>query len=1272
MATSPVPENASRPGSTSRGDAGKFIEYGQFIDSTLRKTRQQVRNVDVAGVLMVLAAGTLTFFLLTAVLDHWVVTGGLGTVSRWAALLIFIAGSAAYSWRCLLPLLLRRINPVYAAHSIERAKPGLKNSLVNFLLFRAHPEGLTQNVFEAIEEQAATNLAKVPVEATVDRSKLIKIGYVFLTVLMVAALYKVISPKDPFKTVGRVVLPWANLDPPTRVRIVDVQPENKTVFRGQQVPISAEVQGLGGGQPVTLFYSTADGQLAGRAVPMHLPAGGYVYQCELPEGKAGIQQDLTYHIAAGDAVTHTFSLVVQAAPTIVVESIDYRYPDYTGIGTRTVDHEPDIKGIEGTQVTVRAMANQPIKKATLDLNCDGTDDQRMTFKDREAWVTFTLALKDDRQTAEHASYQLKFVNLDGQENVQPIRHQIEVTPDVAPEIQFLAPAKDNVEVPVNAALACELSANDPDYALGRVALAGSVEGRTLFEKKLLDETWRGQFNKKLSLTPKQLGLKTGDVLEYWAWAEDNRSPTANRTETPHRRMKITSPDKRQPNQDQLAAGDNADPQNRDEKRNAQPSDEQPPADDEQNQDPNRAQPNQEKQNGDEQQGGKQQGKEAEGQQGEGQKQGGKDQSGEGQKGGAQQGDKQGGEPQAGGGQSGQPDSARDEQGKGGAQKGGTPQQGGKEPADEPVAKDGSQDGAAFEKILDREREKDPNKLKPNDDKSAGNNSPGEDKKQIQGDQSGGSKPQAAGNEEKPAGDQGGGDKGPQGKQNAQGQGGNDSGEKASPGSKGSPASSKPGGSGEGEQNDQPGKPTGQPGGKPGGKPEAGEGPDDQNPGEQKPADQTQQADPSAAGKASKSGAAKTDKGQQNKSDAGKSNEDTGEDTREGAKAESGKQGQGDRSQGSTQQKPKGQPSGERQQPNAKGGDEEHDKGASGAGQRSREDKHGSPPAQGNNQQREKTPSGEKSSAQPPNPEAPSPGISNRQSDSKGDQSGDRTGGGKSGGGQKANKPGTGGAGSNTASDEGGGAANEKGDGDTSDKAGEDQEAAGPTGKAGDKSGAGSQSRTKPGEKPQAGGKEDTAGGEGDKQPENRDQPAPNQPGTQGGSNRGVPQGTGAEADEPADPAPPAREVADDANLDFARKATDLALERLKDQLNKGEPDQELLDRLGWTRQDLESFVNRWEEMKRKAGAKGRQAQAARGELDATLRSLGLRPRGTQIKNNLHADQTHAVEGRRSRPPAEYAEQYRVYTQGLSRGRVKDREKTGGGGNRGAAGDERGK
>ncbi len=347
-------------------------------------------------------------------------------------------------------------------------------------------------------------------------------------------------------------------------------------------------------------------------------------------------------------------------------------------------------------------------------------------------------------------------------------------------------------------------------------------------------------------------------------------------------------------------------------------------------------------------------------------------------------------------------------------------------------------------------------------------------------------------------------------------------------------------------------------------------------------------------------------------------------------------------------KPMGDPSGENL-----GGEGDSGTAQSGGGHRDQE-LQGATPPQGANAPRNKNPGGDKQGQQRSGGEPSSPSISNHQSNKKGQQAGDRSGDGGQGGGQEGSQPGVGGEGQNSASDQGSGAADEKGDGDTSDRPGQDREAQGKAGSGGDKPGQGSHTRKSqtPGEKKpgQPGGKPDDAGGEGEDSSDQQADPAqPNQPGTQGGASRGVPQGTGHTEAGEATPPPAAPEVADDPNLEFARKATELALRRLRDQLNDGKVDQELLDQLGWERDDLDRWVRNYENLYRKAGSKNQQGKAAKAELDAALRSLGLRPQGAQIKSHAADDRTGGMkESRRTRPPAEYAEQFRAYTQGTAR------------------------
>src|SRR5262245_59865706 len=141
------------------------------------------------------------------------------------------------------PLIARAINPAYAARTIEEAAPPLKNSLINFLLLKDDRRGLKEIVFQAVERQAAADIVTVPAETAVDRSRLIYAGYVLCAVMALFAAYKILSPKDPFQTVARVLAPWADIARPSRVQISEVQPGNAEVYHGQTVTVAATVRG---------------------------------------------------------------------------------------------------------------------------------------------------------------------------------------------------------------------------------------------------------------------------------------------------------------------------------------------------------------------------------------------------------------------------------------------------------------------------------------------------------------------------------------------------------------------------------------------------------------------------------------------------------------------------------------------------------------------------------------------------------------------------------------------------------------------------------------------------------------------------------------------------------------------------------------------------------------------------------------------------------------------------------------------------------------------
>jgi hypothetical protein len=1281
---------------------GKLVEYDEFIEAQLRKTRSHVRFVDLACDLMVLAAGVLGFFLLAGLIDHWIVPGGLGFWGRLLLLIGLVVVVACYLVRQVLPLLLRRINPLYAAYTIERSRPSLKNALVNFLMFRENPVGLTDAVYQAIEEQAATNLAKTQVDAAVDRSKLIHIGYTLVAILLASALYSLFSPKDLFQTIGRVVMPWAQIDAPTRTVIGEIEPGDAQAFRGQQVTVKARIEGLPADGKVTVLYSSADGQIVDSAVEMSLPPDAYQHVCVLPAGDASLQQSLRYRIAAGDAVSRPFTIEVVAAPTIVVAGVEYKYPSYTGLLAQRVEHQGDIKAIEGTEIKIHAIANDVIQSAYVDFDCDGKLDQRMESDKAQAQATFTTALKPDRQTPAHGSYQLVFKNEAGQQNPQPVRHQIEVTRDVAPEIQFVAPKKDEIDLPLNGAVDLEIVANDPDFALRGVKLSAARGDEPLFEKMLLNEIWRGQLVKKFRFEPLKLGLKAGDQIAYSAVAEDNKDPQPNRTETSQRHIRIVSPSDRPADQDRVAnndqrSGNDGQPGAKGKGGGDQAHDEEAPASDQRDFQRREGQPP-----GD--------GKPEDSAPGDRGERGSDEGAGEGGQQGQSQ-DNRGGQPgdDIAGDKSGADDRA------------------------EGVANDGSNDRDAIERILEHQNktnpdsaeqgrenqrdEKESGKGQQSDEKQGSGQETGQggqanksrDKSQRekggrdegQGDQQGGERSpsdkksggdrdpsqrqQGSKGQQKPKGDERGQDsrgsekgqsedasggqeskpdglgKAPQDKSSGEskGQGGDPSNdrsnqESAPKGAKGQrqPTDSKPldndkGDNGKADDAAGAGQDSSKAKGKPTGRPAGDDDP---------AATDEAQGQQGKSSKGSKSGA----KPEGNQSQSGekrgaKRDGAQGDDARPGDDpnaqenpTDETKSGQGAQSKGDPKSKSNPPASRDKNNSDSKGGDGEKEKGTSGAGQ-SGQDSKGSPSPQGKNQPRDKSQSQSPDQGdQKPNA-AQSPSTSDRESNSEGQEDGDRSGGGKKGGGQKANKPGTGGAGQNTPADEGAGQSDEAGQGDASDRPGEDRESNEKTGKSGSKQGAGSETAPASGEGRQGEG----APPDGESPQSQSSTPASgNQQGQPGSGAANQPSGGRAGATQSKDQVwKPTDDVADKANLEYARQATDLAITHLKDELKKDKPDPELLNRLNWTRADLEKFIKRWEQMRGQAETPGEKGVTARRELDEARRSLGLRPRATSIKGDAaRGDKSQGYkESRRTSPPPEYAEQYKAYTQGTAKG-----------------------
>ena len=185
----------------------------------------------------------------------------------------------------------------------------------------------------------------------------------------------------------------------------------------------------------------------------------------------------------------------------------------------------------------------------------------------------------------------------------------------------------------------------------------------------------------------------------------------------------------------------------------------------------------------------------------------------------------------------------------------------------------------------------------------------------------------------------------------------------------------------------------------------------------------------------------------------------------------------------------------------------------------------------------------------------------------------------------------------------------------------------------------------------SGGKETPETGDGTP---NRNGPAPETPPSPGGDDGALP--TAGEGD--ADRGTPLSggngsasgkerqgeaAAADKANLEYTRKATNLVLNYIDGELKKG-PNPKLLDRLGWTEEELRAFHEKWSEMRARSG----ETPSGGRRYDEELLDLGLRPKGVRLSGRDPSRKSagSARTADRVAPPADLTDRLREYNDAI--------------------------
>jgi len=510
---------------------GKMLDYEQFIDHQLSRTRAKIKTTDILTASLTLATAALAVLFVEVVLDH---AFGLPIWIRRIVLFLGMGGGAAFTGLRVLKPLLGRVNGFYAAKTIEGADPAFKNSLISYLDLRKHRDELPRRTLRAIEAKAVGDLTRIEIDSVVNQRRVLHTWYALMGVIVVVFIYYALAPKSLFESAKRAFL--SDVVRPTNTRLDSIKPgddvELSEVVAGSNVPFSVETKGVRPAK-VSLRYSIDGGNFF---LAQEFAAGPNLsdpWQTTL----RNVQQGIDYYVTGGDAESRRYRVRVLPAPMVTGVSLDYKFPAYTGTPHREKVDGGAIDAIEGTDVFVHARTNQPARSGYLDFG-------------KQAQTRMDVNPEDPRElsgkihVASDGSYTIKFQTLSGQMNPDPVVYDIHATKDAPPSVRFVTPGP-RIKLPSNGKVALGIEAGD-DYGVESlnlsVALSVAQRSEPLFSKDLLEnKTPPRKFVATEVLDLAGMKLKPGTQVEYWLVARDTKDPSSNSARTEKQIIEIGEP-----------------------------------------------------------------------------------------------------------------------------------------------------------------------------------------------------------------------------------------------------------------------------------------------------------------------------------------------------------------------------------------------------------------------------------------------------------------------------------------------------------------------------------------------------------------------------------------------------------------------------------------------------------------------------------------------------------------------------------------------------------
>ena len=508
------------------------------IYSTLIHRIDQVRNrwrwsQLLEGGLLVIA-GSLVALAIVVAADNLSPQGMLGrfvlSALLWGGLALLVMGLIARRWW-------EERRDDYFAALIERKHPELGERLLSALQLGRGQDYGSQQIVGQIVSDASRATIDLDMEDCLDWKPAKRAGVLTGIAGLVIVLYAIVFAPRFGNGLGRVLLPWSDTQPYTATVIDEdsIRPENGKRFpEGAAIPITVTVRGEQLPTEATLMRQVANGTWRKATMDPAQEFSDSDQSRNFQFQVAQADEPFAFYITAGDDQSDIREIKIVKRPTVAALTIDYTPPAYAQGSEQPIQPSSttgEIAGLVGTRVDWQCTTNKPLSEATLETET-GDLLKLSQGEDASHWQTsFVLWTSKAKQPTSGLAatrlmaptrYKINLVDQDGYDNAAPLWRTISLTQDQVPRVAIPTPGQDR-QVKIDETVKLVVEARD-DIGVADVRVLIRVnEEETPRELFRFPESVEPASNLRRQEFPWKLadtGLKSGDIVQYWAEATD--------------------------------------------------------------------------------------------------------------------------------------------------------------------------------------------------------------------------------------------------------------------------------------------------------------------------------------------------------------------------------------------------------------------------------------------------------------------------------------------------------------------------------------------------------------------------------------------------------------------------------------------------------------------------------------------------------------------------------------------------------------------------------